>query len=300
MLFSRFPFSGITLMIAAAFLFSCMNAGIHALAGQMHPLQMVFLRNVASFVFAGLVLLYLRVPLRTKRLKSHAIRASVGAVAMALWFVSVTMLNLNMVTALGFTAPIFSTIIAMLFLGEKAGWRRWSAILAGFVGVLIVLQPWHVPFTLAAGIVLISSFVMAFAGVLIKNLTSTEPPALIVFIAVSFMVPLSLPGALITWTPFTWHQLEIIIGLAFCGTLAQLCMTYAFRAAEISLLMPFDFTRLIFSAVLAYVFFDELITLNTLAGGFIIVASSVYIAWRESVLNRMKALRALEESLEIK
>lgn len=279
----------ILLMLASTACFSAMNTFIRLLAHSMPSTEMVFLRNVCSLLIIIVwgIALNRGIPrFTTTRIRGHFWRASVGIVAMELWFHAVTLMPLNLATALSFSTPIFSTIFAILFLGEKAGVRRWSAIGTGFMGMLIILRPGTGGIGPEALFVLGSSGMMAVAAILVKTLTSTEPPETIVFYMALFMIPWSIPPALMHWQPFTPHQLQLLFFVALFSTGAHLMMARAYIRADMVMLMPFDFMRLVFTALFAYIAFGEVLDSPTIAGSAIIVASTVYIARREAKKKR--------------
>lgn len=285
----------ILLMLLSMLGFSAMTAVIGLLADSMPSTQMVFLRNILSLfivIFWTAALHRGRPSFKTTRLMGHFWRASVGTVAMQLWFYSLGVMPITLATALSFTTPIFSVILAILFLGERAGIRRWCAIMAGFAGVLIMLRPDIHGINTAAIIVLISSFCMAISGALVKHLTRTEPPETIVFFMSLFMIAWSLPTGLAHWQPFTSWQFFLVFLIALFSTVAHLLMTRAFMRADLVVLMPFDFTRLIFTAALAYLFFGEVVDAQTITGAAVIVAATVYIAHREARKKKSAAAPA--------
>ena len=251
----------------------------------MHPTQMVLLRNLVSFIILLPWCAYMcrKKPIfKTTRMKYHFWRATVGIISMELWFYCISIMPMTLATALSFTTPIFSTIIAIIFLREHAGWHRWSAIMAGFAGVLIILRPDVQGFSYNALMVLAASFMMGISGVLVKNLTRTESPETIVFYMTLFLVFLSLPLAFIHWKDVNSYQWWLIFWIAFFSTVSHLTMTRAFKRVDLVVLMPFDFTRLLFVSILAFIFFDETLDMQTAFGAFVIVASTVYIAHRET------------------
>jgi drug/metabolite transporter (DMT)-like permease len=275
----------ILLMIASMAGFSAMMAIIRELSASMHPTQMVLLRNILSLFITLLWCIYLqgRIPVfKTSRMGNHFWRATVGIISMELWFYSITVMPITLATALSFTTPIFSTIIAIIFLRERAGLHRWGAIIAGFLGVLIILRPDVHGISSSALIVLIASFMMGVSGVLVKTLTRTETPETIVFYMTLFMIPWSLFPALMYWQDISAYQWWLVFWIAFFSTLSHLTMTRAFKRADLVTLMPFDFTRLIFVSILAFIFFGETLDAKTVLGSLVIVAATVYIAHREA------------------
>ncbi len=269
--------------------FSAMNVTIRSMAGEMDPLQMVFFRNLFSF----LILLPFALrhggmdAFKTNRLGLHFMRAAVGLVAMQGWFIALANMPVNTATAISFSAPLFATILAILFLGERIGWMRAIALLVGFTGVLIIINPsaedaWNS----YGGLVLFATAIMAVAGILVKKLTVTEPSWRIVLYMSLFMSLLSFPPALAVWQPPTMDALLTLSFIALLSTIAQMALTQALYHEQIVTLMPFEFLRLIFTAILAWLAFAEPITLRTVIGSAVIVASAAFIAWRESVKKR--------------
>ena len=279
----------VLLMTLSMALFASMSSVIRLLSAEMHPAQMVFLRNILGLLIAvawaaGLQRGLPKFP--TARMGQHFWRATVGVVSMELWFYCLSILPLTLATALSFTTPIFSTIFAILFLGERAGIRRWSAVVIGFMGTLVILRPDLGGIPPTALFVLVSSALMAIVGVLIKTLTRTEPPETIVFYMALFMTPWSAIPAAMHWQDVTPYQFWLVFIIAFLSTAAHLMLARALARADMVVLMPIDFTRLIFISFFAYVMFGETLTASTLWGSLLIVGSAVYIAHREALLKR--------------
>ena len=277
-------------MLIAMFGMSAMNVALRMMAGGLHSTQIVVMRHIWSIiiVFVWAMCLCRGVPkFSSIRLKGHFWRATFGIAAMEMWFYSVTIMPLNIVTALSFTMPIFSTIFAIIFLKERAGIRRWSAIFTGFIGMLIILRPDVSGISNAGWIVIASSILMAGSGTMVKSLTSSESPENIVFYMALFMLIWSIPVAIPYWQAFSLHDIFIVFIVALCGTIGHLCMARAFVRTELVVLMPLDFTRLIWTAILAYIIFGETIDTQTIIGTMVIFASTVYITHRESRKKEM-------------
>lgn len=277
-------------MLGAMFFLSAMNVALRMLSADLHSTQIVVLRHVCSIAIVLVWTAWLmggtpRFP--SKRMKGHFWRATFGIVAMEMWFYSISIMSINLATALSFSTPIFSTILAIIFLGEKAGIRRWSAIVTGFIGMLIILRPDISGISNAGWIVIAASLLMAGSGVMVKSLTSSESPETIVFYMSIFMLIWSIPVAIPFWQPFTIPQFGMAFIIALCSTVAHLFMARAFVRTELVVLAPFDFTRLIFTAILAYLFFGETVDAHTLTGSAVIVASAVYIAHREAKQKKL-------------
>ncbi len=281
------------LMLFSMACFAAMNIIIRSMAGEIHSTQMVFIRNTMSLLFVvslAAIQQRGRPHFPTARLSGHIGRGMAGLIAMQLWFHSVTIMPVTLVTALSFTTPIFATIFAILFLGERAGIRRWSALFTSFIGVLLILRPDTGAVDAKVFFVLAASLAMAVAGTFVKSLSRTEPPETIVFYMVMVMTPLSLPLALYHWQPLSAHQLLMLVLIAVLSTTAQLMMARAYRRAEMVVLLPIDFTRLIFTSLFAYLFFGEILDSHAWLGAGIIVCSTLYIAHREATIKRSQKM----------
>lgn len=280
----------ILLMLASMIGFASMSIVIRMVGQTMHSTQVVLLRNIISLllIIAWSIWLYKGRPnFRTVRLTNHFWRSTFGIAAMQLWFYSLTIMPVTLATALSYTTPVFTTIIAIVFLGEKAGWRRWTAIIISFIGVWVILRPDSAALEGSAGIVLVASMLMAIAGILVKTLTRTEAPETIIFYMSVFMLGWSIIPALFHWGPISLYQLWLVFLIALLSTAAHLCMTRAFVRSDMVTLMPFDFIRMLVVALLAYIFFDEKATAYTWIGSLLILLSTVYIAHRETADRRV-------------
>lgn len=251
----------------------------------LHAFEVVFYRN-----FVALILLMPWLmrsggikTLHTTRIKMYTLRALIGLVAMYFWFYSLITIPLADATALSFTAPLFTAILAMIILKEKIGIHRISALAIGFLGVLVVLRPGTDVFELKAVSAVAAAMLWAFSGIIIKALTSTDEPRKVVFYMVLMMTPLSLPLALPHLNMPDWHTVFWLVALGFTSNLFQIALSNAFAATDISVILPFDFTRLIFVSVIAYLVFGETLDMWTLLGAIIILAGAAYTSYREAL-----------------
>ncbi|MES2289522.1 MAG: DMT family transporter [Pseudomonadota bacterium] len=231
--------------------------------------------------------------LATRRLPAHALRCAVGLSSMTFMFSTLMLLPLAEATTLQFTVPIFATILGALVLRETTGIHRWSAVVVGFIGVVIVAQPGsgHIPLIgLLTG--LAAALLSANVSILIRRMGSSEPPATIVFyFSVLSMVPL-LP--LFLWTmgnhdATTWAML---VGVGLIGAVGQLTMTTSLTLAPVSVVVPMDYSGLIWATLFGWTLFHVLPTPMTWVGAPIIILSGLYIVWREHRLGRANALAA--------
>ena len=278
-------------MLISTFIFSLMNVGIRWASDELHAFQIAFFRNLFGLVFMLPWLMRSGVSaLHTQRSRLFWLRAIFGLISMLAFFWSLTVLPLSQAVALSFTVPIFVTIGAALFLREQVHWRRWLAILAGFIGTLIILRPGTDVNWIPSLIVIGSSVTMAASVLIIKELSKTEASNTIVTYMVLMLVPLSLPPALAVWQ---WPSAEtwLIVFLIGCfGTIAHLLFTNALKISDVSVVMPFDFGRLLFIVFFAWLIFDQKVDYYTLVGAIIVFVSGIYIAHRESRVHQKKVV----------
>ena len=217
---------------------------------------------------------------------------------MGLSFLSFILLPLAEATSIGFTVPIFATILAALVLGEPTGKWRWGAVAAGFVGVLVIVQPGIGDVQLlGASVALAAALLVASVTIVIRRLGATEKATTTVFwFAVSSLVPLGL--LMVRYGGVhdseTW---AIVAGLALAGGIAQLTLTGALRLAPVALVMPMDYTSLLWATLLGLWIFGELPTPWVWVGAPIIIASGLVIVWREHHLRRRAAAVAAVEDV---
>lgn len=229
--------------------------------------------------------------LRTARIPAHLSRMIVGIVAMAFNFLSMMLLPLAEATTIGFSVPIFATVLAALFLAEPTGRWRWSAVAAGFVGVVIIVQPGSgdVPL-LGAAVAIAGALMTALVTILLRRLGATEMASTTVFwFAVSSIPPLGLLMLHFghAHDSMTW---AILGGIALAGGLGQLTLTSALRLGPVALVMPMDYTSLLWASLFGSWVFAEIPGPGTWIGAPIIVSSGLIIIWREQLLKRRALL----------
>jgi drug/metabolite transporter (DMT)-like permease len=273
---------GIVLMAVAALLFASMHATIRHVSSDMHPFEIAFFRNVFALLFV--LPWFIRLgfaPLRTQRFGMHLLRTAFNVVAMLCFFYALSITPLAEVTALNFTAPIFATLLAALVLGEVVRARRWIAVAIGFLGTIVILRPGFAEIGLGEILALASSLVWACALLVIKSLSRTESSLTIITYMSLLLLPLSLAPALFFWQWPTLDQLLWLVLIGLLGAGAQYLMTESLSLADTSVVMPVDFTKLIWVSAIAYLAFGEVPDVFTWIGGGVIFASTFYIGLRE-------------------
>lgn len=271
-------------MVLSTLGFSVMHAMIQHLGSQgLHGFEIAFFRNLFGF-FALLPILMRHglTPFKTTRLPLHGVRAVVNSVAMLLFFYGITTgIALGMVQALTFTAPLFVSVLAVMFLGERFRAHRTAALVVGFAGTLVILRPGIAEIHPGAIYILCSAMIWGIAMIIIKRLTATDSAVTVALYMVLFMGPISGIAAAFVWTWPTPEQWPWLVAIGIVGTVAQLSFTQAFRMADATAVLPFDFAKLIFSAALGYVFFAQILDVWVWVGGVLIFFGGFYIAWRE-------------------
>ena len=274
---------GILWILASIPCFQLMNVMLRNMADDLHPIQVMFLRNLFGFLVLLPFLLKNTQVLVTKRLGANILRGVAHFCGMALWVYALTLIPLATANALLFSSPLFVTVGAILFMGEKAGVRRWLALFAGFLGVLIILQPEVDAIPIGIGIVLISAILIAISKLLTKRVVETDSALSAVFYLNVLMCLTALIPALIVWeSPMYEHYLWFTV-LGVVGGLAHFSLTRAVQNADLTTLQSFEFTALIWAAVLGYFLYAEVPAIRLFAGGAIIIAAASYIAHREAI-----------------
>ena len=267
--------------------FASAHGMVRQVSSDLHAFEIVFFRNL----FGSLAILpwFVRegmAPLRTRHLWLHFLRVGISVVSIFAFYMALILAPLAQVTALSFLGPIIGALLAALFLGEVVRIRRWAAILFGFAGTFVVLRPGFGVIELGAVLAVASSVGWGFSMMIVKLLTRTESSVTIIAYNVVLMTPLSLLAALFVWQWPTWTHLLWLAAIGVIVTVSSLVFTQGIKEAEINVVTPLDFFRLIWIAAIGFVFYGEVPTIFTWIGGAMIFASATYIAYRESKLTR--------------
>ena len=287
---------GIGWMLLSGFLYVGVTGIVRHLGTDMDPIQAAFIRYV--FGVALLFPLILRLGagaglfsggrLWSRRVGLHALRGLVHGVGVMLWFYAMARIPIAEVTAIGFTAPIFATLGAVLFLGERLHGRRIGAVLVAFGGAMIILRPGFHEVSMGALAQLAAAPLFAISILIAKKLTETESSASIVASLTIFATIAMLPGALINWRNPSIEELGWLGLTAVFATLMHLTMTQALRVAEITVTQPITFLQLVWATLLGYYVFAEQPEVWIWIGGAAIVGSATYIAHREVLARRSR------------
>lgn len=276
-------------MIISGLFFVIMHSAVKYLSKEVHIFEIAFFRcALVVFVLAPIIFQQGKSIFITKQPKIQFLRISTNSIAMLCFFYGITSTPLAQLTTLGFTVPIFATILAVIFMGEKIRIRRTSALIIGFIGTIIVMRP-DISIELGAMLIIFSSFLWSVCLIFIKKLTQTDSAITISLYFGIGMIPATFAMAFPVLEMIDIRQFLILVFIAITGTLAQTIMNSALKKGELALLLPFDFLRLIWSVLIGYALFAEEPHITLWIGGVLIVGSTSYIAWRESSLKKSKS-----------
>ena len=291
--------NGIGLMIIATVLFSVMHASIKYMSSSLHPFEIAFFRNLFGLiVIAPWFIRYGLEPLKTKKIKLHMARSFFNVIAMLSFFYALSVAPLADVASLAFTAPLFASILAVVFLKEIIGFKRIIAIILGFVGAIVVIDPVYSSINNGHILTLLSASVWSISLIIIKILGRTESSVTITSYMVIIMIPLSGIAAFFYWETPSINDLIFLIIIGISGTAAQMLLAQALRQGDTSIIMPFDFLKLIWAVGIGYLFFFEVPSLNTWLGSIIIFLSTLYIAYREKVLSKRNKIKNITQPVD--
>lgn len=262
-----------------------------------HAFQVVLFRNLFGLLSVVAIILWTERSLpRSRYAVPIAITCMIHVASMMSGYWGIAVLPLNESAALAFAMPLFATIGAALFLGETVRARRWSAVAAGFAGVLIILRPGIIPFEPGAIMVLLSAMLGAAITLLFKRFVAREQAMTLILYQSLFSAVLSVPPAAAVWEIPTGFAAATMIANGVLGTLGWITFLRACKLTDASALMPFEFLRLPVVAVLAFVIFGEVPDRWVWVGAAVIFASTLYIAHREALAARPVAGRPRGET----
>ena len=275
---------GISITVVGGLCFAIQDAGVKWLSAEIAVLQILFLRSLVGLVFLSASTSFSgeKISLRVSRPWLVAVRSGINILSWVLFFTSLKYLPLATAIALFFSFPIFLAVISVPLLGESVGIRRVLAIVVGFAGVLLITNPAS-GLSTPALMMLGAALGWAFVASLTRILGETENTTTLLFYTLlGFAVLLAIPQY------WLWRSIELgaylmIFGIAFFGVIAQFAVTKAYAIASPSLIAPFEYTALIWSAILGYLVWNDIPDLYAIAGAFLIIASGIYIIHREAI-----------------
>jgi drug/metabolite transporter (DMT)-like permease len=272
----------VAFMVAASACLACMHGTVRMVSFGLHPFEIAFFRNLFGLMVylpwlirGGLIVLH------TKRPGAHVIRGVFNSGSMLLWFTSLSMVPLAEATALSLTGPLFVTLGAMAFLGEKVGMGRWLAVLIGGSGALVIIRPGFEALNVGMLLAVGGTCLVAVSKLVAKSLTRTESAATVAFYVQLNMGIITGCFAIFVWQWPTWDQLLWLALIGALGGVGHFLFTKAYVIADVSFAEPIVFTRLIWAALFGFLVFTEVPDLFTWIGAALIVGATSYNASRE-------------------
>jgi drug/metabolite transporter (DMT)-like permease len=280
---------GIIYAILSCFLASVLIAIVRLLSADFHIFFIVMMRNLFGLVFFLPQIFhdYQKV-FRTQKIQMHIFRAINGLASMMLWFHVVTIMPLSQAVSISFIIPIVTTVVAVIFLREKVKSHTWIATLIGFVGILIILRPGFKEFNNAYFYSFASVILWVASNIIIKVMTKTEKPQTIVAYMSLIMFICSIPFALPHLTAVNFNNLVWFALLGLVSNLLHIAISSAYGKADLSYVQPFDFTRLIFTAIISYFAFGEIIDIWVVIGSLVILVGVIIVMPKKIKKNAAK------------
>ena len=270
---------------------ACMASSVKFLSNDLNPFTITFFR-----CFVGLIIVFPFVAqnkfkaLKSKNIKLQFFRSFINVISTITWFSAIGIMHLEKATALGFTTPLFTTILAFIILKEVIKKHRIIALLIGFLGVLIIIRPGYLPLDFGTMLMLTASLSFSIVLILVKKLSDVDSSLTIVFYHLLFMTPLTFVITIFFWEGINFSQLFIFILMASAGLISHWCLAQAFKLSDTTFIMPLQFTKLIWASIIGFYIFSELPDIWTWSGGIIIFASVIYITYREAFVKKQTPL----------
>lgn len=276
-------------MMLAAFALSANHSLVRVVTADLHPFEASALRFLWALpIMAPWLLRGRGVVLRTRRHGLHFATAILTVIMTASFFVALSRMPLAEATALNFTAPLFTTLIAAWLLKERVGLARWGATVVGFIGVLIILRPGFVDIPPVALLPTFGALLLAWWFIAVKRLSATESTATITIYQTLWSALLLSLIAIPVWVTPSWETLGYSAAMGALGTTGIIFTSRAFSLAEASIVAPLDYVRLPFIAVVAYLAFGEVPDGMSILGALVITASAIFIVRRAAVAERVR------------
>jgi drug/metabolite transporter (DMT)-like permease len=285
-------------LVFAGFVLISMNSIVKTMGSHLPAAELLFFRGAFGIVFLmPLVLWRGWRSVATRHPWMHLLRTCFGTASMFGVFYSVTHLPLADATAILFSSPLFATMFAAVILHETVGWRRATATLVGFGGILVMMRPGADAFDPVALVAVTAALLTGALAIIIRRLSGKDSPYVIIFWFTTVGSLIALPFALAVWVPPLAGDWPLLVLIGFLGLIGQTAFTFAFSIGESSAVAPFDYMRLIFAGLFGYLLFAELPDEWSLTGAAIIMTSTFYIMRREARLARER--RAAAQALQV-
>jgi drug/metabolite transporter (DMT)-like permease len=283
---------GSLIVLLASLVAVLMTSLIKHLGQSIPVVEILFIRQILVLVIISPVILKnIDSVFRTRVLRLHVLRSSLSVIAMLTGFIAVVHLPLAEVTAISFVRTLFTTILAIFFLREVVGVRRWASVIVGFIGVLVIVRPETDNINIYALLAIVSAFFVSSINILMRKLSQIENSSTIM-VYQSIFVTLAMAGpAIYLWVMPTLDEAFLILVIGGLMSLMQWCFIQAYKVGEAAAIAPMEYFRLLYAVVIGIVFFAEVPTLWTLGGAGIIIASTLYTLHRNTLNRRQTGLK---------
>ncbi|GMV31662.1 MAG: hypothetical protein AMXMBFR59_37870 [Rhodanobacteraceae bacterium] len=276
---------GVLCMLAAVATFALMDTGIKLLAAHYPPTQVAALRGLASWPFIMVWVLVAGGPGQLLRVRwsLHLLRGALAVAMLASFAYALRRLPLAEAYALFFVAPLLVTALAVPFLGERVGWRRWSAIGVGLVGTLVMLRPTGQGMLSLSGLAMLASaLAYAISAISVRLLGKTDTTQAMVFWMLTMLAVFATLLAWPEWRSVRGEDAWLLAGIGLSGAIGQYCVTEAFRNTPAAIVAPLEYTALVWALVIDWTLWRTFPDTVTFVGAGIIVASGLYLMRREA------------------
>lgn len=281
------PVTAIFWMLVTGLCFIAVTALVKYMGEGIPPAEMAFLRYLLGLVFLVPALGALRqARLTARQWKLFGARGVLHGLGVICWFYAMTRIPIADVTAMNYLSPIYVTIGAALFLGEKLAFRRIAAVILAMIGALIILRPGFREVSSGHFAMIFTAIAFGGSYLTAKVMADEVSPAVVVAMLSIFVTIVLAPFALANWVWPSWWELFLLFLIACFAVGGHYTMTMAFAAAPVTVTQPVTFTQLIWAVLLGYFVFDETVDVWVILGGLVILGSVTFITWREAVLRR--------------
>jgi len=273
-------------ILLAAMVGATMAASIKYVGQRIPVFEILFIRQLIVVAILSPVIAQKGLGMfKTDVLRLHVMRGAFAAVAMATGFTALVHMPLAEATAIGFAQTLFMTLLAIVFLGERVGIRRWSVTIVGLVGVLVIIQPGTEAMNAYALLALVAALFVAGVKIVLRKLSQVEPPTTIMIYQSCFVTVIMAGPAVYLWVMPTIEEFLAILAIGALMSALQGAMIQGLKVAEAVAVAPVEYARLLFATIIGIIFFAEIPTTSTLAGSLIIISSTLYTIRRNATLK---------------
>ena len=275
-------------MIISGISISLMTALVRYTSAEMHPFEIAFFRSFLVLPLLTPIILKNGFKVfKTLNPKFQIIRAFAGSAAILCFFYGLSITELAKTQALGLTVPVFSTLLAIFFLGEIVGIRRWAAMSMGFIGAIIIIRP-DISVGIGPIVILCACFFWSSSVLIAKILTRSDSNLTITLWSAIGIIPATFVLSLGVWKWPSIEQILILFIITIFGTIAQYSLVAALKRGNVSFILPLDYLKLLWAVMLGFYFFGEIPSNSIWIGGMLIIFSTTYITSRETKIEKLK------------